>query len=263
MSSLLKLKELETGFYHKKEKTVSLHKDLNYEVPEGRFIAVLGPNGAGKSTLLKTILGYRKALSGEILYGDDPLESLTVKELAKKVAVVLTDKPDETFLTVFDIVATGRYPYTGITGRLSEVDKKTIDDAVRMVGMEAFTERYFNRLSDGEKQKVMIARAVAQQTPLIILDEPAAYVDAPSKIEIMELLLSLSHTHGKGILMATHDLEAAVRFSDGLWLLGGNGEKAVGAPGELLENGMLNRFFDKEDIVLNKEKMIFEKKSKS
>jgi iron complex transport system ATP-binding protein len=259
MSSLLKLKGLETGFYHKKEKIVYLHKGLNYEVLEGQFIAVLGPNGAGKSTLLKTILGYQRALDGEVFYNHDPLESLTVKDLAKKVAVVLTDKLDETFLTVSDIVATGRYPYTGITGRLSQDDKETVKEAIKMVDMEVFTERYFHRLSDGEKQKVMIARAVAQQTSLIILDEPVAYVDAPSKVEIMELLLELSHSHGKGILMATHDLEAAVRFSDRLWLLGNQGEKEEGEPAVLLKDGTINKFFDKKDIVLNKEKMVFEK----
>jgi len=259
MSSLLNIKGLETGFRLKRGKTISLHKDLNFEVSGGQFITVLGPNGAGKSTLLKTILGYQKALSGEIYYGDDLLETLTVKVLSKKTAVVLTDKPDETFLTVHDIVATGRYPYTGMTSRLSETDLSAVKEALGMVGMETFTARYFNLLSDGEKQKVMIARAVAQHTPLIILDEPVAFVDAPSRVEIMELLLKLSHQHGKGILMATHDLEAAVRFSDRLWLLGNHGEKAEGIPDVLLKNGTINSFFDKKDIVLNKEKMIFEK----
>jgi iron complex transport system ATP-binding protein len=259
MNSLLKTEKLETGFRLRKGKVISLHSDLNFEIQEGQFISVLGPNGAGKSTLLKTVLGYQKALGGKVFYGADPLESLTVKELSAKVAVVLTDKPDETFLTVYDIVATGRYPYTGITGRLTSKDIKAVNEALAMVGMETFATRYFSKLSDGEKQKVMIARAVAQQTPLIILDEPVAYVDAPSKIEIMELLQTLSHEHGKGILMATHDLEAAVRFSDRLWLLGNQGEKAEGAPAELLKNGTINKFFDKKGIVLNKEKMIFEK----
>jgi len=263
MNPLLKIKGLETGFRYKKGRSVSLHRDLNFDLFKGQFITVLGPNGAGKSTLLKTLLGYQKALGGEMFYGNTPLESIPVKELAKRTAVVLTDKLDESFLTVYDIVATGRYPYTGITGRLTEQDDEVIREAVAMVEMTDFITRYFHHLSDGEKQKVMIARAVAQKTPLIILDEPVAYVDAPSKIEIMELLLTLSHEHGIGILMATHDLEAAVRFSDRLWLLGSHGEIAEGSPQELLENGVINRFFDKNNIILNREKIIFEKKLKN
>lgn len=260
MNPLLHIEGLETGFRGKRGKTVTLHRDLNFKVNEREFVAVLGPNGAGKSTLLKTLLGYQRPLAGEVFYGHNPLESLTVKELAERVTVVLTDKLEESFLTVFDIVATGRYPYTGIAGRLTEEDKKLVEEAVNLVGMAGFIHRYFHRLSDGERQKVMIARAIAQQTSLILLDEPIAYIDAPSKIEIMELLRTLSHGHGKGILMATHDLEVAVRFADELWLLGTNGEIARGTPEELLQNGTVNRFFDKEDIVLNREKMIFERK---
>ena len=260
MNALLKIKGLETGFRGKRGKTVILHSNLNFEILNGQFAAVLGPNGAGKSTLLRTLLGYQKALAGEVFYGNNLLESLSVKELAREVTVVLTDKLDESFLTVFDIVATGRYPYTGIAGRLTEDDKNLVEEAVSLVGMIDFMNRYVHQLSDGERQKVMIARAIAQQTPLILLDEPVAYVDAPSKIEIMELLLTLSHVHGKGIIMATHDLEAAVRFADRLWLLGTHAETSEGTPDDLLQNGTINRFFDKSDIVLNKEKMIFEKK---
>jgi len=263
MNQLLKIKNLEIGFESKKGKAVRLHHSLNFELTKGQFISILGPNGAGKSTFLRTILAYQKALSGDVYYGESLLADLTVKELAKEVAIVLTDKIEESFLTVYEIVSTGRYPFSGFTGRLTEADKIFISEALELVGMNSFSNRYFHQLSDGERQKVMIARAIAQDTALIFLDEPVAFIDAPSKIEIMELLITLSHEHLKGILIATHDLEAALRYSDELWLLGIDGEVDKGDPKELLNNGVINKFFDKDNIVLNKEKIRFEKKSNS
>lgn len=261
MKTLLEIKKLETGFELKKGKSLSLQRALDFELIKGQFVSLLGPNGAGKSTFLRTLLGFQKALSGDVLYDGISLDELEVKELAKKVAIVLTDKIEESFLTVYEIVSTGRYPYTGFSGRLTEEDHYFCNEALTLIGMLRFSERSFQQLSDGEKQKVLIARAVAQQTPLIFLDEPVAFIDAPGKVEIMELLKHLSHTHQKGILAATHDLEAAIRFSDQLWLLGHHGEVDKGTPDELLKKGIINNFFDKNDVILNKEKLIFEKKS--
>ena len=263
MNSLLKIENLETGFDFQKGNKVRLHHSLNFELHERQFVSILGPNGAGKSTFIRTLLGFQKALSGDVLYENESLHSIGIAELAKKVAVVLTDKIDESFLTVYEIVSTGRYPYTGFSGRLTAEDHTIITDALRLVGMNSFINRSFQQLSDGEKQKVLIARAVAQQTPIIILDEPVAFIDAPGKVEIMELLKYLSHIHQKGVIAATHDLEAALRFSDQLWLLGNNGKVASGKPKELLEKGVINTFFDKGDITLNKEKIIFEKNLKT
>ncbi|MEE4259247.1 MAG: ABC transporter ATP-binding protein [Bacteroidales bacterium] len=262
MKSLLNIINLETGFELQKKRKLVLHQSLNFELYEGQFVSILGPNGAGKSTFIRTLLGFRKALSGDVLYENTLLHELAVKELAKKVAVVLTDKIDESFLTVYEIVSTGRYPYTGFSGRLTDEDHSFVSDALNLVGMQDFTNRNFQQLSDGEKQKVLIARAVAQETPIIILDEPVAFIDAPGKVEIMELLKFLSREFKKGIIAATHDLEAALRFSDQLWLLGSEGKVASGKPEELLEKGIINSFFDKDDITLNKEKVIFEKKQK-
>lgn len=260
MTTLLKIENLETGFDVRKENSIRLHHGLDFELKKGQFISILGLNGAGKSTFLRTLLGFQKALFGDIFYDGILLHDLNVKELAKKVSVVLTDKIDESFLTVYEIVSTGRYPYSGFSGRLSEEDHTFINQALTLVGMKQFSKRNFQQLSDGEKQKVMIARSLAQQTPLIFLDEPVAYIDAPGKVEIMELLKYLSHHYEKGILVATHELEGAIRFSDELWLLGNSGEVAKGDPKDLLENGVINNFFDKENIILNKEKVIFEKK---
>lgn len=259
MKTLLEINGLETGFELNRGNKLSLHKSLGFKLNCGQFVSILGPNGAGKSTFIRTLLGFIKALSGEVLYEGISLHDLGVKELAKKVAVVLTEKIDESYLTVYEIVSTGRYPYSGFSGRLTDEDHAYINEALNLVGMQKFADRDYQQLSDGEKQKVLIARAVAQQTPLIYLDEPVAFIDAPGKVELMELLKYLSHVHQKGILAATHDLEAAIRFSDQLWLLGNHGEVAKGDPKELLKNGIINSFFDKNDVSLNREKLIFEK----
>ena len=262
MKILLEIKDLETGFELKKGQNVILHKSISFTLSEGQFVTILGPNGAGKTTFINTLMGFHKALSGNVLYDNILLKDLNVRDLARKVAVVLTDRIDESFLTVYEIVSTGRYPYTAYSGRLTENDHVIINDALILVGMLDFAQRVFQQLSDGEKQKVLIARAVAQQTPVIVLDEPVAFIDAPGKVEIMELLRYLSHAYNKAIIAATHDLASAIRFSDQVWLLGSNGQIAEGKPDELLENGVLNAFFDRKDIVLNRESIIFEKKSK-
>jgi iron complex transport system ATP-binding protein len=261
MKVLLEIRDLATGFEGPKGVNLCLHESVNFKVTEGQFVTILGPNGAGKSTFIKTLLGFHKALSGDVFYEDELLKNMNVRELAKKVAVVLTDRVYESFLTVYDIVSTGRYPYAGFSGRLTTEDHAYILDALKLVGMHDFSQRNFLQLSDGEKQKVMLARAVAQQTPIIILDEPVAFIDAPGKVEIMELLKHLSKDLGKAIIAATHDLSMAIRYADQIWLLGGDGQLAEGKPDELLEMGMLNEIFDRKDIKLNSENMLFEKKS--
>jgi iron complex transport system ATP-binding protein len=235
MNILLETRELETGFYTRKGANFSLHKSINFALSKGQLVTLLGPNGAGKSTFIKTIMGFQKALAGDILFGNVLLKSMNVKELAKKVAIVLTDRIDESFLTVYEIVSTGRYPYTGFTGRLTDEDHTYVLEALELVNMLDFSDRNFQQLSDGEKQKVMIARAVAQHTPIVILDEPVAFIDAPGKVEIMDLLKNLSHENGKAIIAATHDLAMAVRYADQLWLLGNDGQLATGKPDELLQ----------------------------
>lgn len=260
MSKVLEIRDLTTGFAQQKSANICLHKSINFTLSEGQFIALLGPNGAGKSTLIKTLMGFQKALSGDILFEGVFLKDMNVKELAKKAAIVLTDKIDESFLTVYEIVSTGRYPYTGFTGRLSDDDHAIIAEALELIGLQDFSQRNFQQLSDGEKQKVMIARAVAQQTPIILLDEPVAFIDAPGKVEIMDLLKRLSHEHGIAIIAATHDLTMAVSYADRLWLLGSDGQIAEGEPDSLLQSGALNEIFDRKEIVLNKINMRFEKK---
>ncbi|RLD39988.1 MAG: ABC transporter ATP-binding protein [Bacteroidetes bacterium] len=256
---LLQTKNLSTGYFPKKRESKVLHQSLNMDLAAGELVCVLGPNGAGKSTLLRTLLGFQKSLKGEIYYSGRSLKELSVREMAKIVSVVLTDRIDDSFLTVYEVVATGRYPYGSFTGRLKDIDKQIIQNVIQRLGIGNFVSQLFSTLSDGEKQKTMIARAIAQETPLIFLDEPAAFIDSPSKVVLMEILKKLAHDQDKGILLTTHDMEPALRFADKLWLLGTDGEFEEGEPRELIKNGSINRFFDNEEVVFNRETVRFEK----
>ncbi|MCF6171239.1 MAG: ABC transporter ATP-binding protein [Bacteroidales bacterium] len=257
---LLKIKNLSTGYFPKKRESRVLHQSLNMELAAGEMVCILGPNGTGKSTLLRTLLGFQRPLNGEVFYSGCSLKELSVKEMAMEISVVLTDRIDDSFLTVYEVAATGRYPYGSLSGRLGINDRKIISGAIQQVGIEHISRQLFSTLSDGEKQKTMIARAIAQDTPLIFLDEPAAFIDSPNKVIIMELLKKLAHEHHKGILLTTHDMEPALRFADKLWLLGTSGEFEEGPPETLVEQGSINRLFDTDVVVFNSTARRFEKR---
>ena len=253
----MKIESLSTGFLLKKGERKVLHQKLDLELSAGELVCILGPNGAGKSTLLKTLLGFDLPLEGKVFFNDKELRQISVREMAQIVAVVLTDKIDDIYLTAHEIISTGRYPYGGFTGKLSAEDISQIERAENQVGISHLTGNVFSKLSDGEKQKVMIARAIAQDTPFIFLDEPVAFIDAPSKIGLMQLLYRLVSDMGKGILMATHDLDSALNYSDRIWLLGKNGEWDEGKPDILQISGKINHFFDSENVSYNIENKRF------
>lgn len=245
---------LTTGFEMKKGKTKVLHQQMNLQVHPGELVCILGPNGAGKSTLLKTLLGFQLPLAGKVLFNNTPLDKISVKEMATLVSVVLTDKIDDIYLLAREIIATGRYPFGSFTGKLSNEDLFLIRNAEKEVGISHLSENKFSQLSDGEKQKVMIARALVQQTPFIFLDEPVAFIDAPSKIGIMQLLHRLVTDLGKGVLMATHDLDSALNYADKLWMMGKDGQWDEGKPDILVDEGKINLFFDTEQITFDRQK---------
>lgn len=190
---------------------------INMELEAGKLLCLIGENGVGKSTLLRTLAGFQKPISGELLIDGVQLQDIPKRELAKKIAVVLTDKLDVLNTTVYELVAMGRMPYTGFFGRLSEDDKAIVEDSLKITGVEP--SRKVSNLSDGERQKVMIARALAQQTPYIFLDEPTAFLDYPSKVRTMEMLKKLAHDYNKTILLSTHDLEIALDIADRLVMM--------------------------------------------
>ena len=192
----------------------ALVSDVNVELQSGQLHCLIGRNGIGKSTLLKTLTGFLPKLSGDLLLDGQGIESFTQQALARKISIVLTQKPDVQNLTVAEVIGLGRSPYTGFFGKLRVRDCAVVDDAIRSVGIEPLRHRMIQTLSDGERQKVMIAKALAQETPIILLDEPTAFLDFPSKAETFQLLRSMAHEKDKLIVLSTHDLELAVRFAD-------------------------------------------------
>ena len=191
-------------------------EDISLSLPCGRLVCLLGPNGAGKSTLLRTLCGFQPPIAGTVTISGSDITTMSTAEVARLVSVVLTDRPLTPSLTAREMVGMGRAPYTGFWGRLSDDDRRLVSEAMQTVGIDSLATRRMGQLSDGERQKVMIAKALAQHTPVIVLDEPTAFLDYPSKVAVMKTLARLAHDEGKTILMSTHDLELAAQLGDEL-----------------------------------------------
>lgn len=247
-TSALCIKNLSTGYKQKKNSRV-VAEGLNGSLRIGELTCLLGPNGAGKSTLLRTLAGFQPALSGSIDIMGKPLASYAPKELARLVSIVLTNNSNINNVTAYDVVAMGRSPYTGFWGRLDSKDKHLIDKCFEWVGIVDMKDRKMQTLSDGERQKVMIAKAIAQETPIILLDEPTAFLDYPSKITTMLLLRRLAEALHKAIFVSTHDLEHAQRFADKLWLLDQEHGLTIGTPEALKEQEMIEEYFHINSII--------------
>ena len=222
-------------------------------IRSGELTCLLGENGAGKSTLLRTLSGFLPPLSGEITILDKPLRVYRERELAKVIGVVLTERGNLQNMTVAELVGMGRSPYTGFWGRLSAEDREKVEASLELVGIAPLRDRMMQTLSDGERQKVMIAKALAQETPIIFLDEPTAFLDYPSKVEILHLLHRLSRETGKTIFLSTHDLELALQIADQLWLMAKGQGVSVGTPEDLALNGTLDGFFRRKGVAFEKQ----------
>ena len=201
--------------------------DINLTLQSGKLASLIGANGVGKSTLLKTLTGFLPKLEGSLLLDGKDISEFSQRALARQISIVLTQKPDVQNLTVEEIIGLGRSPYTGFFGKLHANDQQIVDESITAVGIEKLKNRMIQTLSDGERQKVMIAKALAQQTPVIFLDEPTAFLDFSSKVETFQLLQRMAHEMGKLVLLSTHDLELAVRFSDTLLQVNGDGLRTV------------------------------------
>ncbi len=248
---LLQSKDLAVGYSQGKAGKVVLHRNINVQLQQGEFACILGPNGAGKSTLIKTLSGFVPRIEGEVLVSGKQLHLYKRSELSKCISVVLTEKLQVSNMTVFDLVALGRTPYTDFFGALSKKDKVLVMEAINDVGLKSFANRQLTCMSDGERQKAMIAKALVQDTPLIILDEPTAFLDLPSKIEIVQLLKKLAKEKHKGILLSTHDLDLALQLADKIWLLAQGLELEAGIPEDLVLANGFRRFFEREGILFD------------
>jgi len=211
----ISLKNLAIGYKNKK-----LLSDISLSIPEGVLVCLIGANGVGKSTLLRTIAGFQEPLSGKFFLQGKNRDDLSNRDISRIISVVLTQKPDVMNITVEEMVGLGRSPYTGFWGSLSVADKHIVDEALEMVDILALKQRLIQTLSDGERQKTMIAKALAQQTPIVLLDEPTAFLDYPSKVEMMQMLHRLAAEKRKTILLSTHDLDLAFQLSDTLLYIG-------------------------------------------
>ena len=231
--------------------------DISFTVSPGQWMMVVGPNGAGKSTLLRTLAGFQKPLSGFVEIAGRPLADYSGKDLARTISVVLTEKPLLDNMDVETLVGLGRAPYTGFWGRLSVRDKDAVNNAISLAGIEPLRYRMVQSLSDGERQKVMIAKAFAQETPVIFLDEPTAFLDYPSKVEIMLLLYSFAHKMEKTIFMSTHDLDMAMQLSDRIWLMDKKLGVKTGTHEELIQSGDMELYFDNRGILFDKADGLF------
>ncbi|MDE6322117.1 MAG: ABC transporter ATP-binding protein [Muribaculaceae bacterium] len=228
----------------------AVQTDLNLEVRRGEMVCLLGPNGAGKSTLLRTVSGVQPPLGGMVMIDNKLLRAYSPRELARKVALVYTDTTMAGALTVRELVALGRQPHTGFFGRLHSDDRQKVDEAMSIAGIGSLASKMVAQLSDGERQKAMIARALAQQTPLIVMDEPTAFLDVASRLEVMSLLKQLSREHGVSMLISTHDVASAVTMADTLWLMRKDGGVISGTPAQLAtdENGLPSLFADRHVV---------------
>jgi len=220
---------------------------VNGVIRQGELTCLLGANGVGKSTLLRTLSAFQPPLGGTILVGGNDISLYTPQALSRLIGVVLTEKPDVRNMTVGELVALGRSPYTGFWGTNSHEDLQIVDEAISQVGIGKLKRRLVNTLSDGERQKAMIAKALAQQTPIIYLDEPTAFLDFPSKVEVLLLLRRICQT-GKTIFLSTHDLELALQVADRIWLMEGDRGLSIGTPAELAESGKLKHFTERKGI---------------
>lgn len=225
-----------------KEKAVI--KDIEISLPKGEILTLIGPNGAGKSTVLKSIAGQLKTMGGVIYLEKKSLIDMKADERAKKMSVVLTEKIKTEMMTCEEVVATGRYPYTGRFGILSEKDKQVVEESIALIHIEDIRYKDFSKISDGQKQRVMLARAICQEPEILILDEPTSYLDVKYKLEFLSLLQEMRMKKGITVIMSLHELELAERVSDKILCLKGEYTEKYGTPGEVFTEGYIKQLFD-------------------
>ncbi len=241
--SCLRTSALSIGYKVKGQADRVVASRLDLALQPGVFVCLLGPNGVGKSTLIRALAGMEKPLAGCIEISGANILKLTPRERARQVSVVLTESLPAGMFTARSIVALGRHPHTNWTGGLGRRDRERIDWALQAVGAEDLAERQVSELSDGERQKIMVARALTQEASIMLLDEPTAYLDLPRRVELMRTLRDLTRREGLSVLLSTHDLDLALRSADALWLFSESGTLVKGMPEELALDGSLEAAF--------------------
>lgn len=249
-TTILSTKDLSIGYRNGKQVSIIL-ENINLTLYRGELVCLIGSNGIGKSTLLRTLSGVQNPLKGNIKIGHADISQYSRSELSRLIGIVYTDRTLAGALTVEELVSLGRQPYTGFFDRLDKEDKKIVSSVLDDVGMSHKSQCYIATLSDGERQKIMIAKALAQHTPIVLLDEPTAFLDVASNLETMQLLHSLAHKHNKAILLSTHDISQSITLADRLWLLFNDKTITSGITEDLILNGDLDKLFTGRNISFN------------
>ena len=255
-TSLLTADSLQIGYRHHGA-TTCIARDLNLELKAGEFVCLLGPNGAGKSTLIRTLAGMQAPLNGKVSLQGQSFQHIAPRERARQVSVVLTESMPIGMMDAYSLVSLGRHPYSGWLGGLSQHDRERIAWALNAVGAVELAARQVAELSDGERQKVSIARALAQEAKVMLLDEPTAYLDLPRRVELMSILRTLAQQEQMALLLSTHDLDLALRFADKLWVVTANGSLLQGYPEALALSGDFSNVFANENLEWDSEHGLF------
>lgn len=239
MDSYFKTQDLAVGYNGK----ILIH-DINVEIEKGKILTLIGPNGAGKSTILRSIAKHISTIAGSVYIDRQEISSWSVKEMAQQVAVVLTERIHPELMTCAEVVAMGRYPYTNMMGKLTPRDKAVVDDSLSRVGALDLADQDFVTLSDGQKQRIMLARAICQEPSVIILDEPTAYLDIRHKIELLDILREMAHEKQITVIMTLHEIDLATKISDYLMCIKGETIAAFGTPEEILRQDTIETLYD-------------------
>ena len=250
MEKVLETVNLSAGYVSGKKTDVIL-RDVTLMLHEGMLVSILGANGIGKSTLLRTISGVQRPVAGEVLLCGKPIGAYNRRRLSQLVSIVSTDRTYAGGFTVEELVGLGRQPHTGFFGRLDDLDRQIVAQAMESVGIAHKAKAFVAELSDGERQKTMIAKALAQEARIIILDEPTSFLDVASRIEILRLLHRLAHEEGKSILLSSHDIAQSLAFSDRLWLLASDRTLTDGVTEDLVLDGRMNDLFVSDCVVFD------------
>ena len=224
-----------------------LIKDMDFGVKRGEILTLIGPNGSGKSTILKSITRQLDKIDGAVYIDENEINNIDYKDMAKKVSVLLTERVRPELMTCYDVVALGRYPFTNRMGILSEEDKKTVEEAMDMVGITSFAGRDFQKLSDGQKQRVLLARAICQKPSVIVLDEPTSYLDIKYKVELFEILKKMAKEENVAVILSLHEIELAEKISDKIMCVKGDTVSCFGEVKDVFKRDIIQDLFDIND----------------
>ena len=244
MTDIIKTDNLTIGYNGK-----PLIKDINITVKKGEIITIIGPNGAGKSTLLKSLARQLEPIEGSIFLEDKKLLEMSGSELSKKVAILFTDRIKGEMMSCFDVVATGRYPYTGYFGVLGKKDIEIVENTMKLVKVEELRDKDFKKISDGQRQRIMLARALCQEPEIVLLDEPTSFLDIRHKLEFLSILEKMKEDRKLTVIMSVHELDIAQKISDRILCLKGDKVEKFGAPEEIFTKDFIRSLFDVNDDI--------------